>query len=109
MFLEKQVPEGVVALAGDGQPVATISAEPNPEAEPGSQAPVTPIRPAYPPAAATPTQIGNHGIRYDFNMGARVLVPSGNWRLQLRDLDAGNILFETDKGGVFVNSSKRYF
>ena len=42
-------------------------------------------------------------------MGARILVPSGNWRVQLRDLDTGNILFETTKGDVFVNSSKRYF
>ena len=42
-------------------------------------------------------------------MGARVLVPSGNWRVQLCDIDTGNILFETNKGGVFVNSSKRYF
>jgi len=110
VILEKQVSAGVVALAGEGQPhVATSSAEPNPEAEPSSQAPITPSRPAYPATAPSPTQIGDHGIRYDFNMGARVLVPSGNWRLQLRDLDAGNILFETDKGGVFVNSSKRYF
>jgi autotransporter strand-loop-strand O-heptosyltransferase len=110
VFLEKQVSEGVVALAGDGQAdVAMSSAKPNPEAEPSSQAPVTPSRPAYPPAAATPTQVGNHGIRYDFNMGARVLAPSGNWRVQLRDLDTGNILFETTKGDVFVNSTKRYF
>ena len=69
----------------------------------------SPAKPAYPPPAAVPTQTGAEGLRYDFNLGARVLVPKGNWRVQLRDLDTGNILFQTDKGGVYVNSSKRYF
>jgi colanic acid biosynthesis glycosyl transferase WcaI len=110
VLIEHQVSESVVARAGDGElELKTSSAEPNQKAEPGSQAAVTPARPAYPPPAASPTQLGNHGIRYDFNMGARILVPSGNWRVQLRDLDTGNILFETTKGDVFVNSSKRYF
>src|SRR4051794_36652216 len=69
-----------------------------------------PARPAYPVAAATPTQQGPKGIRFDFNLGARVSVPEGSWRVQLRDLDTGNILFETNStGGTFVNSTKRYY
>jgi autotransporter strand-loop-strand O-heptosyltransferase len=36
-------------------------------------------------------------------------VPEGAWRVELRDLDTGNILFQSNKGGVFVNSTKRYF
>jgi autotransporter strand-loop-strand O-heptosyltransferase len=66
-------------------------------------------RPAYPPPAEQPTQSGPAGLLYDFNMGARVTVPQGNWRVQLRDLDTDNILFESTNGGVFVNSAKRYF
>jgi autotransporter strand-loop-strand O-heptosyltransferase len=77
--------------------------------EPASRPAEPSGRPAYPPAAATPTQTGAHGILFDFNLGARIVVPSGNWRVQLRDLDTDNILFETTNGGVFVNSAKRYF
>jgi autotransporter strand-loop-strand O-heptosyltransferase len=66
----------------------------------------------YPPAAAIPTQEGPLGIRFDFNLGARIVVPGredGAWRVRLRDLDSGNILFETENKGAFVNSSKRWF
>jgi autotransporter strand-loop-strand O-heptosyltransferase len=66
----------------------------------------------YPPAASTPTQEGPRGIRFDFNLGARIVVPAlteGAWRVRLRDLDTGNILFETENKGAFVNSSKRWF
>jgi autotransporter strand-loop-strand O-heptosyltransferase len=64
----------------------------------------------YPPAAPLPTQIGPLGIRFDFNLGARVVIPEGkNWRVRLRDLDTGNVLFESGPGGAYINSSKRYF
>ncbi len=68
----------------------------------------------YPPAAATPTQEGPRGIRFDFNLGARVVVPpltetEGSWKVSLRDLDTGNILFETTNRGAFVNSAKRWY
>ncbi len=64
----------------------------------------------YPPAAPMPTQMGPLGIRYDFNLGARVTIPEGKaWRVRLRDLDTGNILFESNPGGTFINSTKRYY
>lgn len=66
-------------------------------------------KPAYPPPAAEPTQRGPRGIRFDFNNGARVVLPSGDWRVQLRDLDTGNILFESANKGAFVNSTKKYY
>jgi autotransporter strand-loop-strand O-heptosyltransferase len=69
-------------------------------------------KPAYPPPAGLPTQIGPRGIRFDFNHGARVTLPpraEGKWRVRLRDLDTGNILFESENQGAFVSSSKRYF
>jgi autotransporter strand-loop-strand O-heptosyltransferase len=65
---------------------------------------------AYPPPAAKPTQVGPLGIRFDFNLGARVTLPDGKpWRVRLRDMDTGNILFESSPGANFVNSSKRYY
>ena len=67
------------------------------------------VRQAFPPPAPAPTQEGPKGIRYDFNLGARVVVPEGAWRVQLRDLDTGNILFDTQCSGSFINSSKRFF
>ena len=66
-------------------------------------------KPAYPPPAALPTQSAPHGIRFDFNDGCRVVMPEGQWHLRLRDLDTGNILYETDIGAGRINSSKRYF
>lgn len=64
----------------------------------------------YPLPASLPTQTGPLGIRFDFNLGARVLIPEGkSWRVRLRDLDTGNILFESNPGGAFINSSKRYY
>jgi autotransporter strand-loop-strand O-heptosyltransferase len=66
----------------------------------------------YPPAAATPVMIGPEGIRFDFNLGCRVLLPGrdeGTWRVCLRDLDTGNILFESENKGAFINSAKRWY
>ncbi len=70
--------------------------------------------PAYPLPAALPTQLGAQDIRFDFNLGARVLLPrrtddGGRWRVRLRDLDTGNTLFESENQGAFVNSTKRWF
>lgn len=71
-----------------------------------------PVKSPYPPAAAQPVLIGPDGIRFDFNLGCRVLLPpriEGKWRVRLRDLDTGNILFESENKGAFVNSAKRWF
>ena len=68
------------------------------------------VKSAYPPPAAIPTQEGPRGIRFDFNLGARIALPSGSdWCLVLRDLDTGNILFETRNEGATVTSSKRFY
>ena len=72
-----------------------------------------PAKPAYPPPAASPTQEGPRGIRYDFNLGCRVVLPPQEgdrpWRVRLRDLATGNSLFETTLKQGFINSSKRWF
>jgi autotransporter strand-loop-strand O-heptosyltransferase len=67
---------------------------------------------AYPSAAATPTLEGPDGIRFDFNEGCRVILPAretGVWLARLRDLDTGNILFETETKGGLIRSAKRWF
>lgn len=66
----------------------------------------------YPLPAAAPTQPGPEGIRFDFNQGCRVFLPnrlSGLWRIRLRDLNTGNILFESENKGALVSSAKRWF
>jgi autotransporter strand-loop-strand O-heptosyltransferase len=56
-----------------------------------------------------PTQEGPHHIRYDFNDGARVLLPEGDWKVLLMDDDTGNILFSCDSSEGWVISTKKYF
>ena len=63
----------------------------------------------YPPAAALPTQNALIGMRFDFNEGARLTLPEGNWRVVLKDSDTGNVLFAKDVGTCRVSSAKRYF
>jgi autotransporter strand-loop-strand O-heptosyltransferase len=70
------------------------------------------IKCPYPPAASAPVLWGPDGIRFDFNLGCRVLLPprsGGKWRVRLHDLDTGNILFESENQGAFVNSAKRWY
>lgn len=69
-------------------------------------------KPPYPPPATQPTQAGRDGIRFDYNYGARVVLPNrteGKWRVRLRDLDTGNVLFQSENRGAFVSSTKRYY
>jgi autotransporter strand-loop-strand O-heptosyltransferase len=74
-------------------------------------APTSP-KPSFPAPAPIPTQTGPEGIRFDFNLGARVAVPprtAGQWRVRLRDLDTGNILFQSENQGALMRSAKRWF
>lgn len=66
---------------------------------------------AYPAPASTPTLSADKGVRFDFNEGARIVCPQGEhpWQVRIRDLDSGNVLFETEFAGGYVNSSKRYY
>jgi autotransporter strand-loop-strand O-heptosyltransferase len=82
-----------------------------PSSQPTGDAASAPAKRAYPAPVAVPTQSGPAGTRFDFNDGARVVCPASEhpWKIKLRDLDTGNILFETEFAGGHVNSSKRYF
>ncbi|KFL92019.1 Plasmid pIB6 ORFA DNA [Acetobacter malorum] len=69
-------------------------------------------KPAYLAPPPLPVLEGPQGIRFDFNLGARVHVPErkeGKWRVILRDLDTGNILFHHEATGATISSSKRYY
>jgi hypothetical protein len=61
-----------------------------------------------------PTQEGPLGLRYDFNCGARIMLPpacdhSGPWRIRLTDLDTELVLFETEVPSGCAGSIKKYF
>ncbi|KQN51029.1 autotransporter strand-loop-strand O-heptosyltransferase [Serratia sp. Leaf51] len=56
-----------------------------------------------------PTQEGPGGILFDFNDGARVYLPAGNWVLELSDDDSGNVLFKDSLKGGWVVSTKKYY
>ena len=58
---------------------------------------------------AIPTQEGPMGIRYDFNDGARVLLPKGKWKVQLEDAETDNILFTCELEEGWVLSAKKYY
>ncbi len=83
---------------------------PPPESAPAS-APEPPPKRAFPAPAELPTQEGPHGLRYDFNDGARVYLPEagGPWKVLLSDLDTGNILYQTEIKAGRVSTAKRYY
>jgi autotransporter strand-loop-strand O-heptosyltransferase len=85
------------------------SASPAAPAPPASAA--EPPKRAYPAPAAVPTQQGPLGLRFDFNEGCRITLPAAErpWRVVLRDLDTGNVLFNTELAAGTVTSSKRYY
>jgi autotransporter strand-loop-strand O-heptosyltransferase len=99
----KSLTSGELVIAGSDLPAHVA-----PSAAPATDGNRSP----YPLPASLPTQDGPEGIRFDFNLGARVLLPprtDGQWRVRLRDLDTGNILYETENQGASVNSTKRWF
>ncbi|EIX6435645.1 autotransporter strand-loop-strand O-heptosyltransferase [Salmonella enterica] len=64
---------------------------------------------SFAPAPELPTQKGPYGILYDFNDGARVKLPPGEWRVNLIDDASGNLLFTCQSGEGWVTSSKKYY
>src|SRR5580692_5958431 len=108
------------ALIQDQLASAALSGAAPPGRDPGSASapasaaapPETDKKGPYPPPSGSPTQSGRQGIRFDFNQGARLVLPNrteGKWRVRLRDLDTGNILFQSENQGAFVSSAKRFY
>ena len=58
----------------------------------------------------TPTQETSvEGLRFDFNMGLRVSVPEGSYRVRFTDRDAALTVYDAKASGVVATSTKRYF
>jgi autotransporter strand-loop-strand O-heptosyltransferase len=94
------------------QPESAAAASSSSAVSPHAAEPEAEKKRPYPAPAEQPTQRGPRGIRFDFNHGARIVLPTreeGKWRVQLRDLDTGNILFQSENKGAFVSSTKRYY
>jgi autotransporter strand-loop-strand O-heptosyltransferase len=110
--LPKSGVEQPVELVLSGGPIDLHTAAKDPEPAPSASATSgTEQKRAYPAPSSVPTQSAPDGVRFDFNDGARVVCPRSEhpWKIRMRDLDTGNILFETEFAGGHVNSSKRYF
>ena len=45
----------------------------------------------------------------DFNDGARLRVPMGNYHVMFTDLDTMNVLFESDFSDAVASSTKKYY
>lgn len=64
---------------------------------------------SFVPPPDVPVLSSSFGVRFDFNDGARVLLPEGEWHVRLLDDDSGNILFGCDSGAGWVTSTKKYY
>ena len=56
-----------------------------------------------------PTIKADNGTYYDFNNGARILFPKGEWHVNIIDEESGNILFSCDTKAGWVTSTKKYY
>lgn len=54
-------------------------------------------------------QSGIEGIAFDFNYGARVCVPQGEYRVKFIDRDACITVYDAPASGVICTSAKKYF
>lgn len=60
-------------------------------------------------AGAVQHESGLPGIKFDFNYGARVTVPQGDYRVRLIDREACLTVYDAAASDVLVTSSKKYF
>ena len=49
------------------------------------------------------------GLAFDFNYGARVSVPEGNWRVRIKDRGMGVVLYDSTVSNAVVASTKKFF
>ena len=60
-------------------------------------------------APELPSQEGPEGILFDFNDGARIFLPKGNWLVEISDEETGNVLFREFVEQGWVISTKKYY
>ena len=87
-----------------------------PAAEPASSNPAAQEAPAKPqksyvrfnpPPVSLETTLP--GVKLDFNYGARVVIPEGNYHVRFTDLDTSSILYDADASNVIVTSTKKFY
>lgn len=100
---DEQPQMGMLANQSAAQPAQDVTAAVN------KQKNVQPQNPFIIQIPAIPTQEGPMGIRYDFNDGARVLLPRGQWHVQIEDAESDNVIFACDADEGWVLSSKKYY
>ena len=61
-----------------------------------------------PPPAPT-METGIEGMAFDFNLGLRVSLPKGNYRVKFIDRTAHLTVYDAQASGVTATSTKRYF
>lgn len=49
------------------------------------------------------------GLKIDFNSGARVQLPVGNWHVKISDYDSGLVAFDDDASDCILVSAEKYF
>ena len=95
--------------SGQGAPAARPLQPAVPTVAP--QAAAQPVKKPYmtfsPPPIAGRTGIA--GLAFDFNYGARVQVPKGDYHVRLIDRDAALTLYDADANGAVVSSTKKYY
>ncbi|MDR1612804.1 MAG: autotransporter strand-loop-strand O-heptosyltransferase [Planctomycetota bacterium] len=110
--LEKAASDAPPAASADAVDGAKREYDGKPAADAAPAAGAAAPQPAdlfHAPPPAVPTQAGPLGILYDFNDGARVLLPKGQWRVHITDEDSGNILFACDADEGWVVSARKYY
>ena len=98
-----------VAVQGTVQTNSAAAAPQDVTASVNPSGQTQPYNPFQVPVPAIPTQEGPMGIRYDFNDGCRVLLPKGNWHVQIEDDESDNIIFACDSHEGWVLSAKKYY
>ena len=93
-------PVSADVIVSANSPASPIVAAPSASASTASADATQVAKPAYPASAATPTQTAARGIRFDFNQGARVLMPEradgGEWAGFWQNLREGYDMFGRD-------------
>ncbi|MBS1004641.1 autotransporter strand-loop-strand O-heptosyltransferase [Acetobacter thailandicus] len=56
------------------------------------------------------TQEGPYGIKFDFNVGARILLPEGHkWDVEIIDFETRSVIYQVALDGGVIHSKKKYF
>ena len=49
------------------------------------------------------------GLEYDFNHGARIKVPAGNWQVKLINQDTCVTVYDAKVSDALITSTKKYY